>query len=126
MKSSLCAFVAMVVIGANMSADGPGDNIVDKVRRVPPPGIEVPAADQQELSDGIARLGKAIAELRISLKGKAALLELLPDVQIYHNAVRYALNHNEIYKGEIPVAKKLLQQGLERAAQLGKGETPWT
>jgi hypothetical protein len=126
MKSSLCAFVAIVVTSAHLSADGPGDNIVDKVRRVPPPGIEVPAAEQQELSDGIARLGKAIAELRISLKGKAALLELLPDVQIYHNAVRYALNHNEIYKGEIPVAKKLLQQGLERAALLGKGEAPWT
>ena len=126
MKSYLCAVAGILVSLASLSADGPGDNIVDKVRRVPPPGIAVPAADQQELTEGIAQLGKKIDELRVSLKDKAALLDLLPDVQIYHNAVRYALTHNEIYKGEIPVAKKLLQQGLERAAQLGKGESPWT
>src|SRR5205807_505138 len=50
-----------------------------------------------------------------------------PDVQIYHNAVRYALSHNEFFnEGEIATAKNLLRQGLERAAQLSKGEAPWT
>ena len=44
--------------------------------------------------------------------GKANLLELLPDVQVYHNAVRYALHHNEFFNAkEIPVGKELLKQG---------------
>lgn len=108
-------------------ADGPGDNMVDKVRPVPPPGIKVSAADHQDLSQGIEQLGKAIADLRGALKGKPALLDLVPDVQIYHNAVRYALLHNEFHKpGEIAIAKKMLQQGMERATLLRKGETPWT
>ena len=60
------------------------------------------------------------------MKGKPALLELLPDVQIYHNAVRYALKHNEFFNArEVPVAKKLLQQGMERAKQLREGKAPW-
>src|SRR5437764_6364329 len=104
------AFALYLPLAAR-AGDGPGDNIVDKVRRVPPPGIEVPAADKEELSQGMDQLGKAIADLRVALKGKPSL-ELLPDVQIYHNAVRYALQHNEIYqKKEIATAKKLLQQG---------------
>ncbi len=61
------------------------------------------------------------------MKSKPLLLDLLPDVQIYHNAARYALTYNEFFKpGEIAVAKKLLQQGLARAAELRRGEASWT
>src|SRR5205823_14551777 len=55
------------------------------------------------------------------------LLELLPDVQIYHNAVRYALKYNEFYSDkEFVVARNLLRQGLERATALRDGKAPWT
>ena len=58
---------------------------------MPPPGVEVPAADRDELQAGVDALGKEIDDLRTALKDKPALLDLLPDVQIYYNAVRYAL-----------------------------------
>lgn len=97
------------------------------VRQIPPPGIEVPAADRAELEAGIASLGKEIEGLRETLKKKPALLELLPDVQIFLNAARYALQYNEFYKPEeIATAKKQLKQGMERAAALREGKAPWT
>lgn len=118
--------VLALVFCAVVLADGPQDNLPDKVRRIPPPGVEVPENDRKELAAGIEELGKEIDGLRTSLKGKAALLDLLPDVQIYHNAVRYALNHNEFFNAkEIPVAKKLLAQGLDRAKSLREGKAPW-
>src|SRR5208283_5886429 len=99
----------------------------DKVRRIPQPGIMVPDADRTELQAGIDELGNSIEALRSTLKGKAALLDLLPDVQVYHNAARYALTHNEFFNAkEIPAAKNLLKQGLERAKSLKDGKAPWT
>jgi hypothetical protein len=116
-------------------ADGPADNLADKVRRIPPPGVALEAADRQELELKVQALGKEIGDLRVALKGKPALLELLPDVQIYYNAVHYALKYDEFHKPydskshkplEVAVARKLLAQGQERARQLRSGEMPWT
>src|SRR5262249_40584754 len=91
-----------------LSADGPRDNIVDNVRPVPPPGITISDADRDALQVGLDELGQALAQLQRTLKGKPALLELLPDVQIYHNAVRYALTFNEFFQPrELGVAKNL-------------------
>lgn len=107
--------------------DGQGDNVPDNVRRIPPAGVAVPAEDRRELEDGIAALGKEIDDLRGSLKGKAGLLDLLPDVQIYHNAARYALQYNEFFNPrEIAIAKDLLKQGMERARLLRAGTPTWT
>jgi dienelactone hydrolase len=107
-------------------ADGPGDNLVDKVRRVPPPGITVSDAVRSELEEGAALLGQQIDALRDELKSKPALLELLPDAQIYHNAVRYALAYGEFFKSnEIQTARALLKQGGERVDQLRQGKAPW-
>ena len=64
--------------------------------------------------------------MRDSLKAKPDLLALLPDVQIYDKAVRWALSHNEFFNvREVAVAKKLLEQGLARAEQLRDGKAPW-
>lgn len=102
-------------------------NNADQVRSIPPPGIAVPAADRTELEASIAALGKEIEALRTELKGKPAFLELLPDVQIYHNAARYALTYNEFYKPEeIKLAKTQLQQGMARAQALRAGKPDWT
>src|SRR6516225_3181928 len=113
----------LLVAVAAVRADGPADNNADKVRQIPPPGIRVPESDRAELQAGVKELGLQIDALRADLKGKPALLELLPDVQIYHNAVRYALTYNEFFSTkEIPVAKALLKQGLERAKSLRDGK----
>ena len=120
---ALMLFMSMTYL----HADGPGDNLPDKVRPVPPPGVVVPPAERAELETGVAELGKEIEALRAALKTKPALLDLLPDVQIYHNAVHYALAYNEFFNArEISLAKKLLKQGLERARLLREGATPWT
>src|SRR5262249_28031982 len=123
MRSLFSVAVAAWCACVAAAADGPSDNLADKVRRVPPPGIKIADADREELDRGVEQLGKAIVGLPGALKplGKrgAGLLELMPDVQIYHNAVRYALHHDEIYSTkEVAAAKTLLQQGLERASQL--------
>jgi pimeloyl-ACP methyl ester carboxylesterase len=115
------------MVPALARADGPGDNIPEKVRQIPPPGIAVPAADRAELEVGVHDLGKEIDGLRETLAQKPALLELLPDVQIYHNAVRYALTYDEFFApAEITVARTLLKQGQERARLLRSGQAPWT
>ena len=96
------------------------------MRPVPPPGVEVPAEDRTELEAGLKKLGAEIESLRGALKSQPAKMELLPDVEIYHKAVRYALTYNEFFKKpEITVAKTLLQQGADRAQALRAGKTPW-
>jgi dienelactone hydrolase len=88
------------------------------VKPVPPPGVEVPANDRAELEAGLARL-KAATE---KLKGNA----LLPDVLIYQEAVRVALQYGEFFRAdEIAKAKALLRTGEERARLLANGESPW-
>ncbi|MGH9720744.1 MAG: hypothetical protein ACRD8O_11075, partial [Bryobacteraceae bacterium] len=54
-----------------------------QIRPVPPPGVAVPERDRADLESGLATLGRSIDQLRG--------VELLADVQIFHNAVRYAL-----------------------------------
>jgi hypothetical protein len=120
----LAFFVAWSV--SQVFADGPTDNLPDKVRPVPPPGIKISGSDRTALEAGVANLGAEIESLRGALKGKPVLLDLLPDVQIYHNAVRYALTYDEFYKtNEVEIASRLIQQGLDRAGALRRGEAPW-
>ncbi len=97
------------------------------IKPLPPTGIEIPAADRAELQAGVATLGQEIEALRTDLKDKPKLLELLPDVQIFYNAVHYALKYNEILNArEIPFAKAQLQQGAARAQELRAGKPSWT
>jgi hypothetical protein len=120
----LCVLLALP---AAVRADGPGDNDPDNVNRIPPPGIKVPDADRQELQAGVDQLGKEIDGLRTALKGKPQLLELLPDVQVYHKAVDWALRYDEFYKpAELNTARTLLKEGMERAKELREGKAPWT
>src|SRR5437773_9662913 len=94
------------------AADGPSDNLPDQVRPVPPPGIELADADRSELEAGVRALGDQIASLAATLKDKPVLGELLPDVEIYHKAVGWALAYNEFFNArEIPVARAMLEQG---------------
>ena len=107
-------------------ADGPADNLVDKVRRVPPAGIKLAVADRTELEAGVAALGQEIEVLRGELRSKPGQLALLPDVQIFHKAVDWALRYDEFYKSnETGIARSFLKQGMERAQQLREGNAPW-
>jgi pimeloyl-ACP methyl ester carboxylesterase len=119
----------LLALAAVVRADGPADNIPDNVRRIPPlPKDPVSAEIKAELRHEADELGQEIESLRSALKGKAALLDLLPDVQIFHNAVRYAVAYDEIFdaKREVPFARKQLTAGRERAKDLRDGKAPWT
>jgi len=90
-----------------------------QTKQVPPPGIAIGAGDRAELQAGLDHLRGEIARL----KGNP----LLPDVEIYSEAVRYALQYNEFFKAdEVGKARALLQHGEERAAALAAGKAPWT
>ncbi len=107
-------------------ADGPADNVAENVRRIPKPGVPVAKEDRKALEDGIALLGAKIEGLRKSLKSKPGLLELLPDVEVYHRAVWSALTYDEFFRAnEIQAGKDLLRDGIERAGQLENGQAPW-
>ncbi len=117
------AFVAALFINGSTTAQQSNPN---NVRQIPPPGIEISAADRVELEAGVFRLGREIADLREELKARPELLELLPDVQIFHNAVRYALQYNEFFKPEdVKAAKWQIKQGMERAYDLRQGRATW-
>jgi len=90
-----------------------------QVKQVPPPGIEIPPEARSELQAGLDHLRGEIERL----KGNP----LLPDVLIYSEAVRWALQYNEIFKpDEVAKGRVLLQHGEERARELEEGKAPWT
>jgi dienelactone hydrolase len=118
--------LSALALGAALCAAAAADKPPEKVPPVPPAGVAVPDADRAELQAACDDLGKAIDDTRKALQGKPDLLELLPDVQIYHNAVRYALQYNEFYDlKELDTARRLLKQGQERAQTLRDGKAPW-
>lgn len=122
------SFLLPILVLATVRADGPADNIPDNVRRIPPvPKEKLSADEKSELQRGADELGKEIEALRVTLKGKPDLLALLPDVQIFHNAIRYAVTYDEVFnpKIEVPVARNLLKEGMERANALKQGKAPW-
>src|SRR5438046_1709467 len=127
MRSPILVATFSCLVVFLIRADGPSDNLPDKVRRIPPPGIKVPDADRVELEKGVAELDRQIESLRGELKGKPALLDLLPDAQIYHKAVDWALRYEEFYKSnEVQFARAMLILGQDRAKSLREGVAPWT
>ena len=108
-------------------ADGPSDNVPEKVRPVPPPGVKISDEARTELIGGADNLRGEIEKLRGELKGKSSALTLLPDIQIFEKAVRWAVDYDEIFNptNEVSAARTLLKQGWERVRQLREGQPAW-
>ena len=122
------AAIAVVTFALNSRADGPADNIPDKVRPVPPPGVKLSDEVRNELLEGAAKLGSEIDKVRGELKGsKSNQLALLPDIQIYQKAVDWAVRYGEIFSAtnEVNAARNLLKAGNERVQQLREGRAQW-
>jgi hypothetical protein len=106
-------------------ADGPTDNIPENVRRIPPPGVAIPDQLRDSLTKTAATLGAAIEATRADLKDKPAL-KFLPDVQIFHKAVDWALRYDEFFDvKQTEWAAQQIEDGFARLESLRKGETPW-
>ena len=63
-----------------------------QIHLIPPPGVAVPDADQRQIKAGLARLGARIEALKSNPN--------IADVQIFHKAIRYALEGNEFFTAE--------------------------
>src|SRR6266700_3588117 len=97
----------------------------DSFKPLPPPSTKpIPDQDRADLEAGVAALTKQIDLLHSALRDKPNLLNLLPDVEIYLNAVRYPLTYNESL--DPTKAKAALATGTARAKQLADGSAPWT
>ena len=108
-------------------AETSSPTLVAETPRVPAVGIEIPEDTRLALRERTDALGQAIDQLRDQLTETPPLLRFLPDVQVYHKAVDWALRHRLFFKeGEFKTAEELLAEGTERAKQLANGKTPWT
>jgi dienelactone hydrolase len=119
----VAAYVCLALFTREVAA---ADNKLEVVKPIPPLGIAISQMDRAELENGVLEFGKEIGSLRADLSRKPALLELLPDVQIYHKAVDWALRYNEFYRtNEIQTARQLLAEGMARVKALREGNAPW-
>ena len=119
-----CALVLLAAAACAVpaGADGPKDNVPDKVRPIPPAGNDLPPGVEKDIRAGLV-------ELQGLLKGLEKH-ELFPDVAVYEKAVRWALDYKEVYDGKKDqpgaTVKAVLRDGLERAGLLRGGRHPWT
>ena len=127
MRPSLLLLVFALSLTPRLFADGVGDNSVEKVRPVPPPGKPIPAADRADLESGLKELQKDIDDLKVLGRSKPIILQHLPDVAIFHKAVHDALAYDEIYNptNEIKAARALLATARDRASALRDGNPSW-
>ncbi len=127
LRRSICGLLAssgMLLNLAPVRADGPADNVPTSVRRIPKLGVEVPADVRAELEAGLKKLDDKIEALRNRKDAKT--IKLLPDVEIYRKAVGDALEYQEFFDvKEFAVARRLLGQGHDRAADLEIGDPTW-
>lgn len=94
-------------------------------RIVPDKGIVIPEEIRTKLETRTQELGNNIQDLGSTLTD--TLSELLPDVQICYNALRYALEQDIFFEEiDIQMAEDIMSLGFERAEQLAKGNAPWT
>ncbi|MCA9148720.1 MAG: prolyl oligopeptidase family serine peptidase, partial [Planctomycetales bacterium] len=102
-------------------ADGVGDNNPATVRPVPAPGVKPSPQIRERLTNACDALDRRIRALQSSDSPHVT------DVQVFSNAVRSALEHNEFFdEKEFASAEMLLIEGAKRAAQLEAGQVEWS
>jgi hypothetical protein len=113
--ASLLILVGSGLVGRARAAD-------PAVRPVPPPGMSLTDADRHTLEQGLEALGQKIRLLRKD----AQAAERIVDVEIFYQAVRTALDHEELFEpADVGRANRLLAVGLTRAGQLAAHQSPW-
>src|SRR5690348_3155537 len=91
-------------------------------RRLPPAGTALSADQKQQLQEAWKKLDARIRAARPDLSD-----ELLPDVEIYSKAIRFALDFDEFYRPQdFANANKLLAAANQRLDELTHGQHSWT
>lgn len=105
-----------------------GDGRAQAVRPIPPAGHEVDGKDRREIETRAAHFADKLTLLRARWEGSSEMKALIPEVEIFHKAVMWAVEGKQIFNvtNEVPAALKLLDMGLDRAFQLLRGEPGWT
>lgn len=115
---------ALITLAPGAHGDGIQDNIPENVRRIPKPGVEVPAARATALRAALSSLQEKLDQLRAM--NEPSVTNLLPDLMIFERAVRCALDHDEFFDVKDPdKADALLVEGHLRADQLLAGKPEW-
>lgn len=127
-RGIVLALAAVLTAALSLRPDGPADNLAEKVRRIPPPGIAVPAELRAELAAGAGRLGVELAADRQAVGDKdPAWRALLPDIEVFQKAIDWAVRYDEIFRtNELQSARVVLQAAQDRLAAWREGKAPWT
>ena len=93
-------------------------------RRLPPVGKEITAEEREIIEQQLQDLQAEIDAFSVDNQ-RRELVELLPDVECYTKAVRFALAHDEFYKkGDVGKALSAVQAAKERLDTLRSGHAP--
>ncbi len=123
-RLTLLCFLGLVAVASAQPA--PSAVAPAPPKRVPIPGITLTDTERAELTSGAAVLRSEIDVLARELAADADFFALLPDVEVFHKAVDWALRYNEFMSTkEIAAARAYLTKGRERAAQLREKKSPW-
>ena len=119
MRAAALAFL----LAAGLAAQTPPP----PAKRLPPAGIAIPADARAELTAGAAALRAGLdAAARELPSSHPALAALLPDAEVFHKAVDWALRHDEFFDPkQVTAARRALATGQERLAALRAGRAPW-
>jgi hypothetical protein len=110
-KPRASILVTLALTCTILRADGPADNLADKVRPVPPPGIKISEDDRAELTRSVEALRAKIKSAPTN-KTPAQLV----DLWIFHNAVDYALRYDEFLStNDVRTAEFLLRVADSKA-----------
>ncbi len=116
MRSAVLLFALFMALP--VWADGPADNVPDKVRPIPPAGIEVPKEKKQALLETAAALDKALS----SIDGTNAADRA--QAQVITRAVRMTIEDDMFYTDKEPdQAAALLKLADARIAAIQAGKT---
>src|SRR5687768_4164924 len=100
-RTTLVSLAALLLLGASVAPAA--DAIPPIPRKLPPPAIAKVSPDDRARVE--AELAKLQQRLAAAAGAKPAAADLLPDVQVYEKAVRYALLHDEFYEAKRPATR---------------------
>ena len=99
--ASRFSFLVTLVFSSSASSfyknEQDSSDLVEKSPLVPSVGINIPENIYRSLEQKSEIFSKKIDQLRIQHKKNPALLQLIPDVEVFHKAIDWGLRHKNFY-----------------------------